>query len=99
MKRILLQLADKSFIVSPETASRVVKALPPNRYVTTALLKDDSDDDDDDDDDTEDDDDNGNNKPKRQSGVFSKHQPKLTDKQKEQAARIGKHLSKAAQRR
>jgi hypothetical protein len=79
MSKVLLQLADQDFVVSPETAAKVEKSLPANRYVTITPFKE---------------------QPVMQLGqnrsksVFDRHQPKLTDKEKEQAARFAKHLSK-----
>jgi hypothetical protein len=51
MKKILLSFADETFLVNPETAAKVQRSLPPDRYVTTTTLKDDDDDDDEEDED------------------------------------------------
>jgi hypothetical protein len=83
MSKVLLQLADRDFIVSPELAAKVEKSLPANRYVTITPIKE---------------------EPALQLGqnesesVFDRHQPKLTDKEKEQAGRLAKHLAKHKQR-
>jgi hypothetical protein len=80
--KVLLQFADQDFLVSPETAQKVEKALPANRFVTVTAIKE----------------------PalqlgdKQKSSVFDRHQPKLTDKEKEQAGRLAKHLAKRKQK-
>jgi hypothetical protein len=84
MKKVLLQLADKHFIVSPETAAKVERSLPSDRYVTITPFKE---------------------EPvmqlgqnKSASSVFDRHQPKLTEKEKEQVARLARHLAKLKQK-
>ena len=80
MSQVLLQLADQDFVVSSETAAKVERSLPANRFVTITSFK---------------------QEPalqlndKQKSSVFDRHQPKLTDKEKEQALRFARHLSKA----
>ena len=84
MKKVFLQLADESFVVSEETAAKVQQAIPPDRYVTVTSIRE----------------------PElpllgqssRKSSVFDRHQPKLTDKEKEQAARLARHLAKLKQK-
>jgi hypothetical protein len=93
MKPVLLELADGSFLVSPETAAKLASRLPPDRFVTVTSGKDDDDDDDDDEDD-EDDDDNGNNKKKSDS-VFDKYQHPLTQPERNYAQRMARHLTKS----
>jgi hypothetical protein len=83
MSKVLLQLADQDFLVSPETARKVEQAIPADRSVTitsveeppTLYL-------------------GGNQK----SSVFDRHQPKLTEKEKEQAARLARHLARPKQK-
>jgi hypothetical protein len=78
MSKVLLQLADQDFVVSSETAAKVEKSLPADRFVTITRVEE----------------------PAMQLGqnksnsVFDRHQPKLTDKEKEHAARFAKHLAK-----
>jgi hypothetical protein len=80
--KVLLQLADQDFVVSSETAAKVERSLPTNRYVTITIEKE----------------------PILQLGqnksksVFDRHQPKLTEKEKEQAGRLAKHLAKRKQK-
>ena len=93
MKKVLLELADESFVVSQETASRISAIVPPDRYISISAAKnDDEDESDEDESDEDDDDDNGN---KKKSSVFQRYQPKLSDREKEQAKRIAKALSKS----
>jgi hypothetical protein len=77
---VLLQLADQEFLVRPETARRVEQAIPADRSVMITPVRE---------------------VPtlqlgqKQKSSVFDRHQPELTDKEKEQTARFARHLSKA----
>jgi hypothetical protein len=67
-------------LVSEETARKVEQSLPSDRFVTITPVKE---------------------EPllqlgqnKLKSSVFDRHQPKLTDKKKEQALCFARHLSK-----
>ena len=80
MSQVLLQLQDENFIVSEDTARQVQKSLPPSRYVTITPITEPT--------------------PllggsKKPSSIFDKYQPSLTDRQKELAAKITRHLEKA----
>ena len=83
MSKVLLQLADQDFLVSPETARKVEQAIPADRSVTITPVRE---------------------VPtlqlnqKQKSSVFDRHQPELTDKEKEQAARFARHLAKPKQK-
>ena len=85
MKRILLNFADGPYVCGVETASAIVKSLPPDRYLPSTVLKDDDDDDEDEEDEDE--------KPKR-SGVFERYKSTLTHKEQGQVKRIAKAMSK-----
>jgi len=82
--KVLLELADASFVVSSETAAKVEKSIPADRFVTITPFKE---------------------EPVMQLGqnksaslVFDRHQPKLTEKEKEQAAQLARHLAKLKQK-
>jgi hypothetical protein len=75
--------SNEDFVVSPETAAKVQQAISPDHYVTVTPIRE----------------------PelpllggKQKSSVFDRHQPKLTDKEKEQAARFARHLAKPNQK-
>jgi hypothetical protein len=84
MKKVFLQLADESFVVSEETAAKVQQAIPPDRYVTLTSIRDEPD--------------HPLRGGKQKSSVFDRQQPKLSDKEKEQAARFARHLAKLKQK-
>jgi len=83
MSKVLLQFADQDFLMSPETAQRVEQAITADRFVTITPVKE------------EPVLQPGQNKPR---SVFDRHQPKLTDKEKEQAGRFANHLAKRKQK-
>jgi hypothetical protein len=89
MNRVLLQLANESFLVSPETAKRVQETVPSDRYVTVTAVRDTPDH-------------PALGQGQRPASVFERaqkeHHP-LTDRQKDIAQRMAKHLTKSQQPR
>jgi hypothetical protein len=86
MSKVLLQLANESYLVSPELAKRVQDAMPSDRYVNILPVKD-----------TSEPPTLGQHKT---STVFEKAQNRthpMTDRQKDLAQRMAKHLNKAQQ--
>ena len=80
MKKILLEFADRSFLVDPDTAAKVQAAVPPDRFVTTTTI-----------DQTPELPPLGQRKS---SSVFERHQANLIEKEKQYAERFARHLSK-----
>jgi hypothetical protein len=84
--KVLLQLANESYLVSPETAQKVEEVLPSDRYITVTPVRDEP-----------------TAHPlltKQRPRIFEqaqrKHHP-MTDRQKDLAQRMSKHLAKAQQ--
>jgi hypothetical protein len=66
--KVLLQFADESYLVSPETAAKVQRSLPANRFVTVTPIEEKP----------EPGIQPGGN---QKSTLFDRHQAKLTDKE------------------
>jgi hypothetical protein len=82
MSKVLLQLADESFLVSQETAQRVQRSLPADRFVTVTSVREAE---------------PPLLSQRKPSTVFERHQPKLTDKEQEYVKRFARHLTKSKQ--
>jgi hypothetical protein len=83
MSQVFLQLADASYVVSQETAEKVQKALPPDKFVTVTPIQ-------------EPELRLGPNKSK--SSVFIRYSEKLSEKEQGYAQRIAKSLAKSQRR-
>jgi hypothetical protein len=90
MSKVLIQLANESFLLSPETAQKEQAIVPSDRYVTTTTVRDVPD--------------HPLLGQGQRPGVFERarhrHQDEdqLTDREKEVAQRWANHLTKSQQR-